>query len=134
MHCDLDLGDMTSGQGHDAPFSHGQQLCELLYRKSGYFCVFLFFANFGKKGIDLFLCFLFLQIHSNTSNKSITIYVNYVQVFLNILFKNTPTGKLFPLLSICSMQTFTYYMYVQIKSNVGRTMFAMVIVYIKKFW
>ena len=45
----------------------------------------------------------------------------------NILFQNTHAGKLFPLLSTCSMQTFTYY--VQTKSNLGRTMFAMIIVY-----
>ena len=73
------------------------------------------------------------------SFKSITICVYYVQLFLNIyvsyaykcpniLFKNTHAGKLFPLLSTCLMQTFTYY--VQTKSNFGRTMFAMIIVYI----
>ena len=27
VHCDLDLGVMTSGQGRDTPFGHGQQLC-----------------------------------------------------------------------------------------------------------
>ena len=27
VHCDLDLGDMTLGQGHDTPLGHGQQLC-----------------------------------------------------------------------------------------------------------
>ena len=32
VHCDLDLGDMTLGQGHDTPLSHGQQLCEILSR------------------------------------------------------------------------------------------------------
>ena len=32
MHCDLDLGDMTLGQGHDTPLGHGQQLCEILSR------------------------------------------------------------------------------------------------------
>ena len=26
--CDLDLGDFTSGQGHDTPLGLGQQLCE----------------------------------------------------------------------------------------------------------
>ena len=26
VHCDLDLGDMTLGQGHDTPLGHGQQL------------------------------------------------------------------------------------------------------------
>ena len=30
VHCDLDLRDMTSGQGHDTPLSKGQQLCEIL--------------------------------------------------------------------------------------------------------
>ena len=34
MHCDLDLGDMTLGQGHDTPLSHGQQLCEILSRSN----------------------------------------------------------------------------------------------------
>ena len=29
---DLDLGDMTLGQGHDTPLGHGQQLCEILFR------------------------------------------------------------------------------------------------------
>ena len=32
VHCHLDLGDMTLGQGHDTPFCHGQQLCEILSR------------------------------------------------------------------------------------------------------
>ena len=32
VHCDLDLGGMTLGQGHDTPLSHGQQLCEILSR------------------------------------------------------------------------------------------------------
>ena len=27
--CDLDLGDMTLGQGHDTPFGYGQLLCEI---------------------------------------------------------------------------------------------------------
>ena len=30
VHCDLDLGDMTLGQGHGTPLGHGQQLCEIL--------------------------------------------------------------------------------------------------------
>ena len=32
VHCDLDLGDMILGQGHDTPLGHGQQLCEILSR------------------------------------------------------------------------------------------------------
>ena len=32
VHCDLNLGDMTLGQGHDTPLCHGQQLCEILSR------------------------------------------------------------------------------------------------------
>ena len=32
FHCDLDLGVMTLGQGHDTPLGHGQQLCEILSR------------------------------------------------------------------------------------------------------
>ena len=34
VHCVLDLGDMTLGQGHDKPFGHGQQLCEILSNRS----------------------------------------------------------------------------------------------------
>ena len=34
MHFDLDLGDMTLGQGHDTPLGHGQQLCEILSRSN----------------------------------------------------------------------------------------------------
>ena len=34
VHCDLDLGDMTLGEGHDTPLGHGQQLCELLSRSN----------------------------------------------------------------------------------------------------
>ena len=34
VHCDLDLEDMTSGQGHDTPLGHGQQLCEILSRSN----------------------------------------------------------------------------------------------------
>ena len=30
MHCDLDFGDMTFGQGHGAPFCYEQQLCDIL--------------------------------------------------------------------------------------------------------
>ena len=30
VHCDLDLSDMTLGQGHDTPLGHGQQLCHIL--------------------------------------------------------------------------------------------------------
>ena len=109
-------------------------------RKSGYFCVDLFLRIVVKgESKDLFLCFLFLRIHSNTSNKSITICVYYVQLFLNInvsyayicpniLLKNTHDEKLFPLLCTCSMQRFTYY--VQTKSNLGRAIFAMIIVYL----
>ena len=32
VYCDLDLRDMTFGQGHDTPLGHGQQLCEILSR------------------------------------------------------------------------------------------------------
>ena len=34
VHCDLDLGDMTLGQGQDTPLSHGQQSCEILFRSN----------------------------------------------------------------------------------------------------
>ena len=34
MHCDLDLGGMTLGEGHDTPLGHGQQLCEILSRSN----------------------------------------------------------------------------------------------------
>ena len=34
VHCDLDLGDITLGQGHDTPLGHGQQLCEILSRSN----------------------------------------------------------------------------------------------------
>ena len=30
MHCDLDLGDITFGQGHDTSLGCGQQLCEIV--------------------------------------------------------------------------------------------------------
>ena len=32
VHCDLVLGDMTFGQGHDTPLGHGQQFYEILSR------------------------------------------------------------------------------------------------------
>ena len=32
VHSDIDLRDMTLGQGHDTPLGHGQQLCEILSR------------------------------------------------------------------------------------------------------
>ena len=32
VHCDLDLGSMTLGQGHDTPLGHGQELCEISSR------------------------------------------------------------------------------------------------------
>ena len=34
VHCQLDLGDMTFGQGHGTPLDHGQQLCEILSRSN----------------------------------------------------------------------------------------------------
>ena len=34
VHCDLDLGGMTLGQGYDTPLGHGQQLCEILSRSN----------------------------------------------------------------------------------------------------
>ena len=34
VHCDLDLGDMTLGQGHDTPLGNGKQLCEILSRSN----------------------------------------------------------------------------------------------------
>ena len=34
VHCDLDLGDMTMGQGQDTPLGHGQQLCEILSKSN----------------------------------------------------------------------------------------------------
>ena len=34
VHCDLDLGDMTFGQGHDTPLGDGQQLSEILSRSN----------------------------------------------------------------------------------------------------
>ena len=34
VHCDLDLGGMTLGQGHDTFLGHGQQLCEILSRSN----------------------------------------------------------------------------------------------------
>ena len=30
--CDLDLGDMTLGQGHDTPLGHRQQMSEVLFK------------------------------------------------------------------------------------------------------
>ena len=32
VHCDIDLGVMALGQGHDTPLDHGKQLCEILSR------------------------------------------------------------------------------------------------------
>ena len=32
VHYDLGLGNMTFGKGHDTPFGHGQQLCEIFSR------------------------------------------------------------------------------------------------------
>ena len=34
VQCDLDLGDMTMGQGHDKTFGYGQQLFEILSRSN----------------------------------------------------------------------------------------------------
>ena len=34
VHCDLDLGEMILGQGHDTPLHHGQQLCDILSRSN----------------------------------------------------------------------------------------------------
>ena len=34
VHCDLELGDMTLGQGHDTPLGHGQQFCEIISSRS----------------------------------------------------------------------------------------------------
>ena len=32
VYCDIDLGDMTLGHGHDTSLGHWQQLCEILSR------------------------------------------------------------------------------------------------------
>ena len=34
VHCYLNLGDMTLGQVHDTPLSHGKQLCKILSRSN----------------------------------------------------------------------------------------------------
>ena len=34
MQCDIDLEDVTLGQGHDTLLGHGQQLCEILSRSN----------------------------------------------------------------------------------------------------
>ena len=34
VHCDLDTGDVTLGQGHDTPLGPGQQLFEILSRSN----------------------------------------------------------------------------------------------------
>ena len=34
MHFDLDLGDVTLGQGHDKSLDHGQQLCKISSRSN----------------------------------------------------------------------------------------------------
>ena len=34
VHCDLDLGDMTLGQGQDTPLGHGKHMCEILPRSN----------------------------------------------------------------------------------------------------
>ena len=34
VHCDLDLGCMNLGQGHETPLGHGQQLREILSRSN----------------------------------------------------------------------------------------------------
>ena len=34
VHCNLDLGDMTLGQGNDTPLGHGQKLCEIFSRSN----------------------------------------------------------------------------------------------------
>ena len=34
VHCDLDIGDMTLGQGRDTPLGNGQRLCEILSRSN----------------------------------------------------------------------------------------------------
>ena len=35
MHCDLDLGDMTLGQGHDTSLGHGQQAFKIIQIQLG---------------------------------------------------------------------------------------------------
>ena len=34
VHCDLDIRDMTFGQGYNTPLGHGQQVCEILSRSN----------------------------------------------------------------------------------------------------
>ena len=34
VHCDLDLVEITLGQGNSTPLGHGQQLCEILSRSN----------------------------------------------------------------------------------------------------
>ena len=97
----------------------------------------IYFCEFWQVYRFIFVLFIFVnsfkcvkQINYNlcTLFSTLSKYASYAYKCPNILSKNTHAGKLFPLLSMCSMQTITYY--VPKKSNLGRTMSAMIIVYI----
>ena len=49
VHCDLDLGDMISGQGDDTPLSHGQEWCEILSRSNMAVRSYSWDTDFGYK-------------------------------------------------------------------------------------
>ena len=50
VQCDLDLRDMTLGQGHDTSFCDGQQLCEILSRSN------MAVRSFGPDTVFLCVC------------------------------------------------------------------------------
>ena len=56
MHCDLDLGNMSSGQGDDILLGHLQQLCEVLSRSNMAVRSYGPYTNFGYVYRDLDLC------------------------------------------------------------------------------
>ena len=53
VHCDLDLGNITLGQGNDTSLGHGQQMCEILSRSNLAVRVMTFTQIFGMCPVTL---------------------------------------------------------------------------------
>ena len=66
MQCDLDLEDMTLGQGHDTTLGHGQQLCEILSKSN--LTVVNYGLNHGHPDKSSWLSFLWNDTYSKISD------------------------------------------------------------------
>ena len=81
VHCDLNLGDMTLGQGHDTPLKNGQQLCEILSRSN------LALMSYGPDTDLGYVCTVTLTWRYDLGSRSWLTLGSWTTVVWNILVK-----------------------------------------------